>query len=202
MFPRAAKSALPDGDRTCGDASTMACSVAAGKAGRPLARSSGPQRRYEETSADCVQELAGRPRGAVNRRPRVILGHFCGPIFAGQLEREGLFRDVVLGKSLRPLERAAAHRSMAGAVNPRATSRRVGGHAEKLYKPQYVARELGDVDGRCPGGLTRFPGALDAVFGMLGRVHGPQHTLEAAENDDRGVIIRDPGRLGNWQTST
>ncbi|RDX40051.1 hypothetical protein OH76DRAFT_461533 [Lentinus brumalis] len=33
----------------CNDASTMACSVAAGKVGRPLARPSGPQRRYEET---------------------------------------------------------------------------------------------------------------------------------------------------------
>ncbi|RDX39498.1 hypothetical protein OH76DRAFT_1491087 [Lentinus brumalis] len=107
----------------------MACSVAAGKAGRPLAWPSGPHRRYEETvrsSADCIQDPAGRPRGAGSRRRGIWLLTALG----------GWSVVSCWALSLRPFERAAAHRLTAGAVNPRATRRRVGSHGEEPYKPQ------------------------------------------------------------------
>ncbi|RDX40125.1 hypothetical protein OH76DRAFT_1562230 [Lentinus brumalis] len=83
-------------------------------------------------------------------------------------------------------------RQPASDATPRQKSRRGALQAAMQVSQEDVTRELGDVDGRCPGGLTTCPGALDAVFGI------PE--LENVADVDRGIILRDPGGSSRIRT--
>ncbi|TFK79108.1 hypothetical protein K466DRAFT_606397 [Polyporus arcularius HHB13444] len=128
---------------------------------------------FKEERRDCAIESLQGWLEAQSVAAAVLCFAICaGPVVTRRWEWKGLLGDVVLvfvllnaqmrvGRRLAPSTRE--RRDAASAVMAKSCTSRNA----------YVARELGDVDGRCPGGLTTCPGALDAAFEISGHVKGP-----------------------------